>query len=75
MITTWKNRLATAGLEIPLGDFCWGTTLEDSTEASVNIDGEVVKRVSRSVDFKALGTTFTFDGRCDADSLFRCGMA
>ena len=75
MITTWKIRVAPIGWEFSLGNVCWGTTLKYSIETSIETDGHVVRRVPRSSGFKARGTTFTSDGRCNAEFQFRCGRA
>ena len=75
MITTWKDRIATVGWDVPLRDFCWGTTLEDSFEATIEVTGQMIRRVPRGEGFKALRTTITFDGRCNAEFRMRCGRA
>ena len=67
--------MAAVGWEIPVRDFCWGTTLEDSIETTIEIEGQVVRRVPRNTGFKARGTVFTLDGRCNAEFQFRCGKA
>ena len=75
MIPAWRDRLAEVGWSIPLGDFCWGVTLDDSMKATVEVNGKVVRRIPRCEGFKALGTTITFDGRCNAEFRFRCSRA
>ena len=78
MITTWKNRLASVGWQIHLGDFCGEVYVSKFLRWSAlrwKINGKVVRRVPRSSGFKALGTTFAFDGRHSAELQFRRVLA
>ena len=75
MFQCWLLILAERGWQVPVPECTWCTTASDDTEGEiVDMFGQVVKRASRSVGFKALGSWISFDNSSSKEIEYRIGQ-
>ena len=68
MMEAWHRLLRQYGWDTPAKELVWATTLMDTEfTGKIYIDGLEVKRASRDMGIKALGTIITFNGRNDVE--------